>query len=269
MVSIIIPTYNREKEIGRAVWSILQQTYVWYEIIIVDDGSTDNTEEVIRQFADDRIRYIQLETNQGPSHARNIGIKEALYDYIAFHDSDDEWMPDKLELQMCKMTQVSEMFGLVYCRMSGIARDGSSRFVCPPLEYERSALEGSMFKILLRQNAIGTPTMLVRKECLEKVGGFKEGLNCLEDWELILRIARNYQIGFVDEILLEVHKLPDSVSVNIGAYIVSRCYMMSKYRKEMLEYGIFESISREILVMAEAVGLLEETRELLNKDFEI
>lgn len=269
MVSIIIPTYNREKEIGRAVWSVLQQTYVWYEIIIVDDGSTDNTEEIIQQFTDDRIRYIRLEANQGPSHARNIGIKEALYDYIAFHDSDDEWLPDKLELQMSKMTKSSEIFGLVYCRMSGIERDKSSRFVCPPLEFEKNALEGSMFKLLLMKNAIGTPTMLVRRECLEKVGGFKERLNCLEDWELILRIAQKYKIGFVDEILLEVHKLPDSVSTNIGVYILARCYMASKYRKEMVEYGIFECISGEILKTAEAVGLIEETRELLNKDFEL
>ena len=98
MVSIIVPTYNRENVIERALRSILRQTYSAYEVIVVDDGSTDGTESVVTGLQDARIRYIALQENQGVAHARNVGIQEAKYDYVAFLDSDDEWLPNKLEL---------------------------------------------------------------------------------------------------------------------------------------------------------------------------
>ncbi len=269
MVSIIIPTYNREKEIVRAINSILKQTYDSYEVIIIDDGSTDNTGEVVRGIADDRIRYIRTEDNHGAAHARNVGIREAKYDYIAFLDSDDEWMPRKLELQMHKMLESPEEIGLVYCRMSGITRDGSRRYVCPEGQYGRENFEGNLFYKLLLGNVIGTPAMLVRRECLEQSGGFKEALICLEDWELILRLAKNCKIGFVDEVLVEVHKMANSVSTNAGGYLVARCYIVSLYRKEMSDAGILEATSNEILKIAYDYGIGEEIKELLTRDFEL
>lgn len=269
MVSIIIPTYNREKEITRAISSILRQTYSKYEIIIVDDGSTDSTQQVIGKIEDSRIRYIKLDQNQGVAHARNVGIQEAKYDYIAFLDSDDEWLEQKLELQMCRMLEASKKVGFVYCRMSGITRDGSSRFVCPLVKYGEDILDGNMFQSLLIRNVIGTPTMLVRRECLEQSGGFKESLMCLEDWELILRIAKNYEIEFVDEILVEVHKTMNSVSTNIAGYLITRCYIVSLYRKEFIEMGVLERISKEITEIAQEYGIEAEIRELLRRDFEL
>lgn len=271
MVSIIIPTYNREEYIVRSVQSILQQTYDKYEIIIVDDGSTDHTEQIVRKLAEEekRIRYIKLEENQGVSHARNVGIEAAQYDYIAFQDSDDEWLPNKLELQMQLMSESSEETGLVFCRMSGIDRDGKNRFVCPDWSIEKEILEGNIFLRLLRANVIGTPCMLVRRKCLEKVGGFKESLTCLEDWEWVLRVAKNYRIGFIDEILVEVHKLPGSVSMNVVGYLITRCYIVSLYRKEMLQDKSLIPISREILEKAEQCGIKEEIQELLQRDFDL
>ena len=269
MVSIVVPTYNREKELGRAIHSILQQTYVKYEIIIVDDGSTDHTMDAVQQFEDDRIRYIRLEQNQGAGHARNVGIQEARYDYIAFLDSDDEWLPDKLRIQMAKLLSSEEKLGMVYCRMGGRQRHSNARFICPPMELRREVLEGELFDKLLLSNVIGTPTLVLRKECLEQVGGFKESLLCLEDWELILRIARHWRIGFVDEILVEVHKLDGSISTNIGGYLVARCYMVSLYRKEMLAAGVLEGVRDDVLKRASAVGLREEMEELLTRDFDL
>lgn len=266
MVSIIVPTYNRENVIERAVNSILRQGYEAYEVIVVDDGSADHTADVIGKIQDDRIRYIKLPENQGVAHARNVGIQEAKYDYIAFLDSDDEWMPDKLELQMKKLMNAPKQVGLVYCRMEGMQREGKDRYLCPSRDFRDTVLEGNMFELLLWKNVIGTPSVLIRKECLEQAGGFKETLQCLEDWELFLRIARNREIGFVDEVLVKVHKSEGSVSTNAPWYLIARCYMVSLYRQEMKELGSYDVIVKEILHKAGEHNLYEEIRELLTRD---
>lgn len=268
-ISVIIPTYNREQMIGRAIRSVLSQTYEDYEIIVVDDGSTDHTENVVEQIADERIRYIRLEHNYGAGYARNIGIRESRHDYIAFLDSDDEWKRFKLELQMQRMQELPEEVGLVYCRMSGEHGDGSGRFCIPSYGYDRSFLEGDMFPFLLRRNVIGTPSMLIRRACLEQTGGFKESLRCVEDYELVLRIARNWQIGFVDEELVEIHKTEGSLTYRGQDQLVSGCYIVSKYRQEMTEFGILDQVKADIIGLAENYGLQEEIAELLTRDFEL
>lgn len=269
MVSIIIPTYNRANVIKRAIDSVLRQTYDSYEVVVVDDGSTDETESVIAGIQDARIRYIALKENQGVAHARNIGIREARYDYIAFLDSDDEWLLDKLELQMRLFQNSTEDIGMVYCRMGGLTRDGKERFVCPAQYFSRELLEGEMFRFLLRQNVIGTPTVIVRKDCLDQVGGFKETIQCLEDWEWILRIAGKWKIGFVDQVLVEVHKTSGSVSTNTTWHLIVRCYLVSLYRREMTESGIISDVQNEILDVAVEAGIFDEISELLRREIEL
>lgn len=269
MVSVIIPTYNREKEIGRAIRSVLRQTYDNCEIIVVDDGSTDGTEEAVKQIGDARIRYIRSESNQGAAFARNVGIRASTCRYIAFLDSDDEWHPAKLELQMHRLLCASEEVGLVYCRMGREQEDGSGRVYMPPYECRKESLEGDMFRFLLWRNLIGTPAMLVRRECLEAVGMFKESLPCLEDYELILRIAEKWKIAFVDEVLVEIHRTPNSLTSRILEQLVVQCYLVSKYRQRMTAFGISELVQEEILRLAELHGIREEIGELLTRDFEL
>lgn len=269
MVSVIIPTYNRGNYILRAVESVLNQTYSAFELIIVDDGSQDNTQEVIAQIRDDRVCYIKLETNEGLAHALNRGVKESKYDYIAICDSDDEWLPNKLELQMKKMMESPEDVALVYCRMGGKRRNSEEEFVCPSNNIKASALEGDIFIKLLQRNVIGNPALLVKKKCFEAVGGFKEALQRFVDWEFVLRIAQRWKIAFVDEILVTIHRIDGSVSTNMGAYFVSRCYMVSLYRQEMQSAGILNEIKEEILDMAKKIHAYEEIRELLNRDIEL
>ncbi len=268
-ISVIIPTYNREQTIGRAIRSVLSQTYDNYEIIVVDDGSTDHTKTAVEQIADERIRYIRLEHNHGAGYARNAGIEESRYDYIAFLDSDDEWKRFKLELQMQRMQELPEEVGLVYCRMSGERGDGSGRFCIPAYDYDRSRLEGDMFPLLLRRNVIGTPSMLVRRACLEQTGGFKESLRCVEDYELVLRIARNWQIGFVDEELVEIHKTEGSLTYRAQDQLISGCYIVSKYRQEMTVFGILDLVKADIIELAGNYDVQEEIAELLTRDFEL
>ena len=114
LVSVVVPTYNRESTIVRSINSILEQTYQNLECIIVDDGSSDHTKDVVSQIEDSRVRYIKLNQNRGPSVARNVGIRESRGDYIAFNDSDDLWLPDKLEIQMAKLEAEAEA-GMIYC----------------------------------------------------------------------------------------------------------------------------------------------------------
>lgn len=261
-VSIIIPTYNREHLIQRAIKSVLNQSYGEFELLIVDDGSTDNTEEVVRQIKDDRIRYIRCEENKGAAAARNRGIAEAKYDYIAFQDSDDEWYPSKLEKQMKVMLESSEKTGVVYCEyhydgVNGVEGISPSREI--PLEQK----QGYIFPELLAGNMIGTPTMLVKKECFDKVGLFNEKFPCLEDYELVLRIAREYEVGFVPECMVEVHANTESVTNNVEGYLYASCILAGTYKKELLEYGMFDIIVGSIVEKAKELNRLEDVVKYL------
>ena len=115
-VSVIIPTYNREKLVSRSIQSVLDQTYQDYEIIVVDDASIDNTEKVVKSFNDVRIRFLRSNLNKGGSAARNMGIIAANGEYIAFLDSDDEWLPEKLEKQISILKNLKSLeWGGIYC----------------------------------------------------------------------------------------------------------------------------------------------------------
>lgn len=261
-VSVIIPTYNRAASVGASIQSALDQTWQDLEILVVDDGSTDNTRKIVEHFTDDRIRYIYMEKNGGASRARNEGIRQAKSEFIAFLDSDDEWMPRKLEKQMQAMLQASETVGLVYCRMRGVQKDGAI-IVCPQLERPMGELQGNMLLTLLEQNVIGTPTMLARKQCLEKTGGFDEGLKCLEDWELVLRIAEKWEIGFVDEILVEIHFSDGGVSQNFKGDVEARCYLIAKYWELMAQRNILNRMVEKMLLLAKHVDYYEEAKQLM------
>lgn len=261
-VSVIIPTYNRVHVIARAVRSVLEQTYANFELLVVDDGSTDDTKQIIEYAEDDRIRYIRLEKNSGASHARNVGIQMAECEYIAFLDSDDEWMPEKLERQMQIMRQAPETVGLVYCRMSGVNQKGEVSF-CPDLDIAKERLEGNLFLFLLKENVISPQTVLARRKCLEQAGGFDESLTCIEDWELFLRIAQDWEIAFAEETLVRVHVSETSVSQNIIGYLRTRCYMISQYWRLMEENQILEDVMAGLLLFGERYGCYEEAKQLL------
>ena len=246
MISVIIPTYNRAHLIERSIKSVLNQTYRDFELLIIDDGSTDNTEEVVAQFEDERIRYIKCEQNGGASKARNRGIAEARYEYIAFQDSDDEWHADKLEKQMKAMQEAAEDVGLVYCEyfyhgLNGVEDYWPDRKI--PLE-EKS---GYIFPRLLKGNLVGTPTMLVKRECFERVGVFNENFPCFEDWELVLRIARLYHVVLVPERLLEVYATWTSVTNNLDGYFKTKCILAGVYKADLLKYNLFDEVVGEIL----------------------
>jgi len=218
-VSVIIPTYNRANLIGRAIQSVLNQTYKDFELIIVDDGSTDNTKEVIKEFQkkDKKINYIRHEKNKGGSAARNTGIKLARGAYIAFLDSDDEWLPEKLERQIKAFEESGSQVGVIYTEFAVVSTNGKSmRERNKNLRYQ--GLRGSILEELLISNCVGTTsTVMVKRECFKEVGGFDEALWSCQDWDLWLRLAKVYQFKYIPSFLVNVYVHGNQITTDVDA----------------------------------------------------
>ncbi len=228
-VSIIIPTYNRATLLKRAVSSVLQQTFTDYELIVVDDCSDDDTEHLISIINDHRIIYLKLKSRVGAAAARNIGIKSARGQYIAFLDSDDEYLHNKLELQIYKFQEVPGNVGIIYCGYYIVYESDHYHEVVTP-EYK-----GNLFDILLKHNRIGSPTPLVRKECFDSCGLFDESLPSCQDWDMWLRISTKYDFDFANEPLAKAHNHGNQISTNIDSKILSREKLLEKYKPYIIK----------------------------------
>ena len=201
LISVVIPTFNREDLIKDAINTVLEQVYQNFEIIIIDDGSTDNTSEVVKSFDDARIKYIYQE-NAGISKARNKGIEDASGEYIAFLDSDDLWHPEKLEKQVSVLDKDPDVDLL---SNNSQYMTFQNDIIEIKKNYVKSQKE-NISLILLDPDKVftGTPTLLVRKTIFEKVGLFDETVTFCEDWDLFFRIALVGKICHIPEILTYV-----------------------------------------------------------------
>ena len=195
-VSVIIPTYNSAQFIVETLESVFAQTYKNYEVIVVDDGSTDNTKEVLKPYMS-KIRYIYKE-NGGPASARNVGIKNARGEYIAFLDSDDLWLPEKLEKQVRYFEEHPQIY-MVFADCIRFGEEVSNT----PRNDTKYLISNDMFVNIWWYNIVPTSTVMVRKSCFEKVGFFDEAkeLETTEDTEMWLRIARECEVGYLREVV--------------------------------------------------------------------
>jgi glycosyltransferase involved in cell wall biosynthesis len=190
LVSVIIPTYNREKIITRAIDSVFAQTYQDFEIIVLDDGSQDNTKAVVEGYGT-KVHYF-YQNNKGIAGARNAGMHQAAGEYIAFLDSDDYWLPGKLERQMALFSEHPE-YGMAACQCGSVQIDGTYR------EKNRPGKSGWILYDLFNKNFIRTSSAVITRTCLEKVGGFDEALREGEEYDYWLRIAAEFAVGFINE----------------------------------------------------------------------
>ncbi len=229
-VSVIIPTYNRAHLIKRAIQSVLNQTYQDFEIIVVDDGSTDNTEEEVKNLNNQKIRYIRHNENKGAAVARNTGIKAARAEFIAFQDSDDEWSSNKLKRQMEVFKNAPLEVGVVY---TGSWQIRNNKRIYLPL-FTGKKREGNIYKELFegRITGIPTPLAIVKKECFNQVGMFEERFSPLEDGELWLRISKYYEFKYIKEPLVTRYYTPNSISTDLNAYIEARNLILEKHFEE-------------------------------------
>ena len=229
-VSVILPTFNRAKYLDRAISSVLNQSFSDFELIIIDDASTDNTEEIVNMFKDERIIYIKNPKNLGGAGARNVGIHIAQGEFIAFQDSDDQWLPGKLEAQMKVFEKAEEDVAVVYTAF--IRKVGSKELIVPPPSVKKT--EGYIYRELLKHvNFIGTPTAVVRKKAIKEVGGFDERFPRLQDWDLFLRLAKKYRFKFIKKPYLIAYDVPENISSNPMALIKALKLLLGKHYEEI------------------------------------
>ncbi len=205
-VAVIIPTYNSAAYLARAIKSVLTQTYCHYQIVVVDDGSTDDTQVVLKSFEGQIVSLYQ--PNSGQACARNRGIRSSQSRYIAFLDADDEWVPRKLEKQIAFLEDNPD-FAMVY---SDCITSGTGPFAGPHFARIGRPATGRVFAQFLDNCNVFTPTVVVRRDCLESVGAFNESLRVSEDFNLWLRIAAVGKIGAIEEALAIRHPRHSSLS---------------------------------------------------------
>ena len=232
-VSVVIPTFNGALHLAKSIQSVLDQTYQDLEVIVVDDASTDCTLETVSQFCDRRLRCVRHEANRGVAAARNTGVKAATGEYLAFNDSDDEWMPHKLERQIGVISTLDLQVGVVYSDMWMVWRSDEKLG-----EYYRAQhimpADGIVHEVALGFG-IGCylQTAVIRRECFDKVGTFDEELRRLEDTEFFMRVSRHYYFYHIAEPLVTQFMSDGSLTQDKRAIAQSYRHLLDKYQHEL------------------------------------
>lgn len=226
-VSVVIPTHDRASQVERAVHSVLEQTVAAHEILVIDDGSSDGTAERLRgRFPTVRV---EVQANKGVSAARNNGIAKATGEWIALLDSDDEWLPAKLERQLAALAEAPQ-HRAVHCDELWIRR---GRRVNPRRKHRKSG--GWIFEQCLPLCVISPSAVLLEAALLRQLGGFDESLPACEDYDLWLRLCAREPVLFVDEPLVVKHGgNPDQLS--------SRIWGLDRFRIEALERALKDPV---------------------------
>lgn len=258
-VSVIIPVFNGASFVSRAIESVLSQTLPDLELIVVDDGSTDESPQVIRSFRDPRVLYLRQD-NQGPNAAYNTGIYRARGDLLAFLDSDDWWLPRKLEAQLNRLQTAPEA-GLVYCSTLKVDPNGDL------LKTRHADTEGQVLERLLMNNDIAGPSSVVVPEgVVEKVGAFDGSLRRSGDWEMWLRIAAEFPIAAVREPLVCITNRSHSHGKDIAASrddslrMLNRAFVSYASRKMHLQAKAFARVHFLAGVRYGTLGALRDSR---------
>lgn len=259
LVSVIIPSYNYANYLPRAIESVQSQTYRQFELIIVDDGSTDNTASVVDTYTANfpNLFYI-YQNNSGPNAARNRGIDLAKGELIALLDADDEWLPEKLEKQVTFAIQ-NPKFGVIGCGFRWIADDGTVLVEAPGVQPPPRA--ELIRHLKMRYFNIGTASgVLIRKECFGVVGKFDEALRGSEDRDMWLRLAYKFDILNVEEILILVHIHQNNSHANFSKMLDSKLKFIKKHFVD--EPLVFEK-------QAQSYAYLDAAREAYSASYSV
>ncbi|UWR25829.1 glycosyltransferase [Sulfitobacter sp. S223] len=229
LVSVIIPCRDRQATIAEAVQSVLSQDYTPLEVIVIDDGSRDGTLDVLAAMSDPRLVVLDNKGSQGPSGARNYGVKQAHGDWIAFQDSDDVWLPERLSRQMDRLKQSNHIAG--FCAMvikADTAPQSPATGRVP--KHTIGPLSENMLPALLRGSFISTQMLILRRDIFDELGGFDEDFPALVDWELMLRVSKRGTIDFLDEELVIQRMSDNSVTRSVEKRSLAQRLVMRKHK---------------------------------------
>jgi glycosyltransferase involved in cell wall biosynthesis len=254
LVSVVLPTYNRAAVVGRALRSVLAQTYGELDVIVVDDGSTDDTEAVVTDVQDPRVRYVRR-GNGGPGAARNTGIALARGRYVAFQDSDDEWLPDKLTKQVAKLLAAPADVGLVVCGHREFRPETVNELTVEEF-LARGDAKGSLLTGLWYVPA----TWLARRDVLERAGPFDESLPSCEDHDLAFRLSDVCRFECVPEILVLKHHTGGSVYDHAATRVEGFRRVLERHRVRWREAPFY--LARQEYMLGYWL-LLEQRRRFL------
>ena len=234
-VSIVIPTYNRANLIARSLRSVLDQSYEDFEMLVIDDGSTDQTAAVVAGFRDQRIIYTRLARNSGAGGARNVGIKMSKGQFLAFQDSDDEWLPQKLAKHIEMFKKGSSKLGVVYSDKQRILKNGTTSYhESPAIVSGRLINPATRFYQVFR---LGIQSIVMKRECLDAAGYFNEALPALEDLELFIRLSSQCDFCHIREPLVKYYET-EGLSKDLYANWIARRLLVKLYYKELLIHNV-------------------------------
>ncbi|MGB8841025.1 MAG: glycosyltransferase family A protein [Aliidongia sp.] len=256
LVSIVIPTYNRVATIARALDSVIGQSHRPLEIIVVDDGSTDETLAAIdHEACPVPLTVISLGHNEGAAAARNHGITLARGDFVAFLDSDDEWQPDKIAKQLAALDTAGLEYGASYTGIASYAEDGALCAV------SRAVAGGDLRQALLNHNLVGsTSCVLARRTLLQQIGGFDRSLAACQDWDLWLRLAGHTRFVCVPEPLTLVHiaregRISTNGHARLSGYLqLYRTHLRRPFKAGLVDSSLFRTNLGEIFMQLDRPG---------------
>jgi glycosyltransferase involved in cell wall biosynthesis len=257
-VSVVIPTYNRAALIARSLHSVLNQSYRDFEVIVVDDGSTDETAGVVAGFRDQRITYTRLARNTGAGAARNVGIQASKGKFLAFQDSDDEWLPEKLSKHMLVFAQGSPKLGVVYSDKQRLLKNGTTRYhESPAIVPGRLVNPTTQFYQVFR---LGIQSIVMKRECLDAAGYFNEALPALEDLELFIRLSKCCDFCHIPEPLVKYYET-EGLSKDLYANWVARKLLLKLYYKELLTPNLVFLLKECLWICKTRLNVMGEKRK--------
>lgn len=250
LVSVILPTYNRATTLDRAIRSVLDQTFRDFELLIVDDGSTDESHCILEQYSGLPSVRVISSIHRGCSAARNIGVMASTGPLIAFQDSDDEWLPNKLEKAVAALSVAGSGVGVFYSNMIRVHEDGSSSDwrspdVCRGVLVSETTLDYQVA-------GIGIQSAVIRRTCFAQAGLFDEALPRFIDLDLFVRVSEHSDFYHHDDALVRYHAGP-GISTDIQATILARRYLIAKYRKRLRVQR--HHLAFQYLLLADALRL--------------
>jgi glycosyltransferase involved in cell wall biosynthesis len=258
-ISVVLPTYNRSEILPRAIESVLQQTINDFELIVVDDASTDDTERVVARYDDCRISLLSHDDNRGGSAARNTGVNIATGDYIAFLDSDDEWVPNKLEAQLNELRSRSSDWIATYCDYTVSDHRQTNRiqrclsellFTNDGFGPPREGGEELIPYILMMSFALGgASNLFVRVDAVREVRGFDEDFQRHQDYEFLIRLLKRGQLSYLDEELTIKHEYdsPTAEKVALGKKKFFEKFRDDIDQAEQNGYDVYEAHMRQLM----------------------